>query len=97
MEYWLDFPVPSVARSEPSFDPTGESMIWRGPAAMNLNWLLVRGLRRSGLAAEADRIADRSAMMAGRSGFREFYNPLTGGGLRGKRFGWATSVIDMEP
>lgn len=96
MEYWLDFPVPSVARSEPTFDPVGESMIWRGPAAINLNWLVVRGLRQAGLAAEAGRIAERSAVMAARSGFREFYNPLTGGGLRGKRFGWATTAVDME-
>jgi hypothetical protein len=95
-EYWLDFPLPSVARSCPEFDPAGESLIWRGPAAMNLNWVVVRGLRACDLKSEADHIASRSLEMAGRSGFREFYDPTTGRGLRGTRFGWATAVVDLE-
>lgn len=94
-EYWLDFPVPTVARSEPAFDPTGESMIWRGPVAMPMNWLIVRGLRRVGLAEEAAHIAERSAALALNSGFREFYDPLSGRGLRGTNFGWATTVTDL--
>jgi glycogen debranching enzyme len=95
-EYWLDFPLPSVARSCPEFDPASESMIWRGPTAMNLNWSVVRALRAAGLNAEADHVADRSLEMADLSGFREFYDPLTGAGLRGTRFGWATAVVDLE-
>jgi len=95
-EFWVAYPVPSAARSEPSFDPSGEALIWRGPANMGLNWLLVRGLRRRGLDDEANHIADRSREMAERSGFREFYDPLTGRGLRGTNFGWATAVVAME-
>jgi len=95
-EYWLDFPLPSVARSCPEFDPAGESMIWRGPTAMNLNWAVVRALRAAGLETEADYVAEKSLEMAGLSGFREFYDPLTGAGLRGTAFGWATAVVDLE-
>ena len=29
-EFWTPYPVPSVAASEPTFDPDGESTIWRG-------------------------------------------------------------------
>lgn len=94
-EFWTDFPVPTVARSEPSFDPSGEKMIWRGPMGMGTNWLLERGLRRHGFTAEAARIAERSLQAAETHGFREFYNPLTGQGMRGERFGWGTLAIAM--
>ena len=96
-EFWLPYPVPSVARSEPSFDPSCDSLIGRGPVNMGLNWMLVRGLRRRGLKNEADHIAARSRDLVERGGFREHYNPLTGGGLRGRNFGWATTVVAMEP
>lgn len=94
-EFWTDYPVPSVARSEPTFDPSGERAIWRGPLSMGTNWLLVRGLRRHGFRELADHIAQRSRQAAELSGFREFYNPLTGDGLRGERFGWGTVAAVM--
>ena len=95
-EFRLSYPVPSVAMSEPSFDAACDSLIGRGPINMGLNWMLVRGLRRRGLKEEADHIAERSRDLVERSGFREHYNPLTGGGLRGENFGWATTVVAME-
>lgn len=94
-EFWTECPVPTVARSEPSFDPSGVRMIWRGPVCMSTNWLLVQGLRRQGFHDEADHIAARSRAAAERFGFREFYNPLTGEGLRGTRFGWGTLAAVM--
>lgn len=94
-EFWTKLPVPSVAACEPTFDPSGERMIWRGPVCMNLNWMLVRGLRRHGHDAEAAHIAARSRAAVDAGGFREFYDPVTGRGLRGTAFGWATVVVDM--
>jgi len=95
-EFWLQFPVPTVAMCEPSFDADCHSLIGRGPVNMGLNWMLVRGLRRRGFGDEADHIAERSRSLAERSGFREHYNPLTGEGLRGDNFGWATTAIAMN-
>ena len=93
-EFWTPYPVPSVAASEPEFDAEGESTIWRGPVCMNLNWLLARGLRRHGFTDVAEVIEQKSIEMASRD-FREFYSPLTGRGLRGTDFGWATVAVDM--
>ena len=93
-EFWTPYPVPSVAASEPTFDPDGESTIWRGPVCMNLNWLLARGLRRHGFKQAASEIETKSIDMASRD-FREFYSPLSGRGLRGTDFGWATVAADM--
>ena len=88
------FPVPSVAASEPTYDPDGESCIWRGPASLNLNWLIARGLRRHGFDEQARHIEAKSVAMASRE-FREFYSPNTGAGMRGRGFGWATVAVDM--
>jgi hypothetical protein len=93
-EFWTPLPVPSVAASEPTFDPEGESMIWRGPVCMNLNWLMVRGLRSVDRGDLADHIAARSRAAAYMD-FREFYSPASGRGMRGAHFGWATAVVDM--
>ena len=93
-EFWTPYPVPSVARSESTFDPEGESTIWRGPVCMNLNWLLARGLRRHGFENVAEEIEAKSIDMISRD-FREFYSPLTGRGMRGTDFGWATVAVDF--
>ena len=93
-EFWTPYPVPSVAASEPTFDPDGESTIWRGPVCLNLNWLLARGLRKHGYDEVASEIESKSIEMASRD-FREFYSPLSGRGMRGTDFGWATVAVDM--
>jgi glycogen debranching enzyme len=94
-EFWLPFPVPSVARCEPSFSPAGEALIWRGPTWINTNWFLAEGLARRGYHAEAARIVENSRQLVLASGFREFYDPFTGRGLGERDFGWSTLVVDM--
>ncbi len=94
-EFWRPLPVPSVAASEPSYEPEKEKLIWRGPVCMNLNWAFVRGLRAQGFSAEADVIAAKSREAVSDQGFREFYSPESGRGMRGKDFGWATVAAAM--
>ena len=94
-EFWTGLPVPSVSASEPSFDAEGESMIWRGPVCMNLNWFLVNGLRRLGYEELAGALATRSVLAVDNNGFYEFYSPASGRGMRGTNFGWATAVVDF--
>ncbi len=94
-EFWTPLPVPSVPASEPSFDPEGESMIWRGPVCMNLNWFFVRGLRLRGYDELASELAEKSVKAVSENGFREFYSPASGRGMRGVEFGWAAAVVDF--
>ena len=93
--FWRQFPIPSVAASEPSYDPDGEAMIWRGPLCMNLNWLLARGFSKNGFTEQARVISERSKEAAYRD-FREFYSPEDGHGMRGTQFGWATAAIAID-
>ncbi|MBI4504340.1 MAG: hypothetical protein HY691_02305 [Chloroflexi bacterium] len=96
--FWLPYPVPSVAASEPSFEPDfGSGLVWRGPTWINTNWFLVHGLRHHGYAALADELAERTASLALRSGLRECYDPYTGAGYGACDFGWSALVIDLLP
>ncbi|MFW6065953.1 MAG: amylo-alpha-1,6-glucosidase [Planctomycetota bacterium] len=51
-EFATAFPAPSVAASHPDFSTD----MWRGPTWVNLNAMVVRGLRAHGLYEHADRI-----------------------------------------
>ncbi len=95
-EFWLAFPIPSVAASEPSFDPGWRTeTTWRGPSWINVNWYLYFGLRAHGFAGVASELARRTFAMVERSGIREFYDPLTGDGHGARDFGWSCLVLDL--
>src|SRR5438132_7180724 len=80
-EFWLPYPIPSVAASERAFDPGWRAKTtWRGPTWINVNWYLYWGLRAHGRGDIASHIVDRTIAMIERSGIREFYDPRTGDG-----------------
>ncbi|MFB7615900.1 amylo-alpha-1,6-glucosidase [Kitasatospora sp. NPDC056181] len=91
--YWGERPVPTVAFDDPAFDP---DTMWRGPVWLNINHLLVEGLRRSGFPDTADELRDRTlAMVRDAGGLYEYWNPLTG--ARAPRatsgFGWSAALF----
>ncbi|MBI2176114.1 hypothetical protein HYU40_02050 [Candidatus Woesearchaeota archaeon] len=91
-EFWTSFLIPTVAANEPKFNPKG---YWRGPTWVNINWMLHRGLLRYGFRAVADELLQKTIAVIRKSGFREYYNPLTGDGLGARQFGWSTLIADM--
>ena len=96
-ELWLPYPIPSVARSEHSFDPIykGQDYLWKGPTWINTNWFIVQGLLKHGYKEIACELIKRTVELVSRSGFREFYNPWTGEGYGATDFGWSTLVVDL--
>jgi glycogen debranching enzyme len=95
-EFWLPYPVPSVAATEPSFDPENRAQTtWRGPTWVNTNWYLWQGLRQHGYVDVATELARRTVAMLARGGNREFFNPYTAEGEGAVDFGWTTLVLDM--
>jgi glycogen debranching enzyme len=95
-EFWLPYPIPSVAATEPTFDPqhlTG--VTWRGPTWVNSNWYLYWGLRSHAYRDVATELAKRTVEMIGRGGMREFFNPYTGEGQGAVDFGWTALVLDL--
>ena len=75
-----DFPVPTLARSEPQFRA---GYHWQGSNWVEMSWLVVQGLRRYGLHKQATALAYRNAEMVfsalEKTGhFREYYSSLAG-------------------
>jgi len=81
--------VTTVARSSAAFSPRN---YWRGPVWVNVNWCLVRGLERCGLAKEAADLRDLTLSLVSRSGFVEYYEPSTGEALGSRDFSWSASL-----
>jgi glycogen debranching enzyme len=95
-EFWVPFPVPSVAATESSFDPEFKSRaIWRGSTWVNVNYYLYWGLRAHGYRDVATELAKRTVQMVGRGGVREFFNPYTGEGQGAIDFGSSSLVLDL--
>jgi hypothetical protein len=88
--------IPSVAMDEPTFNPRFDFWrTWRGPAWMNVAWLLLAPMRALGYGDAATRIATSLADAARRDGLREYYDPRTGRGLAANGFGWSALVTEL--
>jgi glycogen debranching enzyme len=81
--------VTTVSKSSASYDPR---RYWRGPVWINVNWFLVRGLERCGLAAEAEELRKMTLRLVERSGFAEYYHPSTGEPLGSPDFSWSAAL-----
>ncbi len=98
-EFLTQVAPPSVAISEPAYEPDGGRgpirRYWRGPTWVNAAWLLWLGLRRLGYEEEAQRMADGLIGAVKREGLREYYDPRTGRGLGAKDFAWSALIAEM--
>jgi glycogen debranching enzyme len=92
-EFWLAHPIPTVARSDPKYEP---NTMWRGPAWVNINYLFIDGLMRAGYTEEARRLRDKTLeLLSGQNDIYEYYNPETGGAppTAASVFGWSSAVF----
>ena len=101
-EFLTPVAPPSVAASEPSYEPGGSRgplrRYWRGPTWVNSAWMVWLGLRRLGYAEAAERLAAGVIGAVEREGLREYYDPRTGAGLGARDFAWSALVAELaEP
>jgi neutral trehalase len=82
-------PVPSVPTTSPLFEA---KRYWRGPTWLAPNWFIIQGLRRYGFTPEANTLRTRTLDLVTKSGFREYFNPLTGEGLGADQFSWSAAL-----
>ena len=80
----------------PSFDPNSEGFdpqrYWRGPVWHVINNRIGLGLQEIGELDRSERVRRDTARLTEKSGFSEYFDPLTGEGLGGKSFTWTASV-----
>lgn len=95
------FSVPSVAASEPTFQPDsripGEIFrgLWRGSSWVNTNYFIAEGASQHGYDDFARKLALDTIQMVRDAGFYEYFNTETGEGLGAKNFGWSTLAVEM--
>ena len=101
-EFWLPYPVPSVARNDPAFRKPIKPFpflnfrfTWRDGTWVNTNHFLVHGLRRHRRNDIADAIAEKTRELVAESGFYEYFDPETGEGHGAPDLGWSALVVDM--
>ncbi|HET8670177.1 MAG TPA: trehalase family glycosidase [Candidatus Saccharimonadales bacterium] len=83
-------PVPSVPLNSPWFKST---CYWQGPTWLNINWLIVDGLRRYGYKDHAEALIESSVELVRDGNFNEYFNPLSGEPLGSPNFSWTAAVI----
>jgi glycogen debranching enzyme len=94
-EFDLTYPIPSVAKIEPSFHPYESRCLWRGPTWPVINWFLYHSFMANGFEKEANHLVQSIKKLIEKSGFREYYNPFTGTGYGAKDFTWSGLVVDL--
>ncbi len=87
------FPLPSTAVGSKWFQPM---RYWQGPTWMNINWMVIDGLKRYGFHEHASALTDLSLELVEKSGFAEYFDPITGEPLGTDNFSWTAALaIDL--
>lgn len=92
-EFWTPYPLPTVARNDSTFDA---SQMWRGPTWVNINYLFIDGLVRTGSLDIARNLRDKTLeLLMGQNDIYEYYDPITGKAppKAASVFGWSSAVF----
>jgi len=84
------YPVPSNNRLAADYSP---NRYWRGPVWIQVNWLLMHGLRHYGFGAYAERVRQAIVELPRDHGFYEYFNPETGQGHGTNQFSWTAALL----
>ncbi len=84
------YTIPNYDTLKEEFDRVN---YWRGPVWININWLLMQGLRRYGYHQKADSVAKDILQLPIRFGFREYYDSFDGRGYGSDNFSWTAALF----
>ena len=88
-------PLPSVELRDAAFFAGETPFLWRGPTWAFTNWFLYHALRKRGFGEQAARLRNSLWTLMERSGFREYYDSVTGEGRGAREFTWTGLLLDM--
>lgn len=87
------FPIPSVPIDSTWFNP---KLYWQGPSWVNINWLIIDGLKRYGFTEHAQALTDSTLEMVSKSGFYEYFDPLNAEAAGTANFSWTAALtVDL--
>jgi putative isomerase len=91
--FWSKFPIPTVALDDPTYNP---DQMWRGPTWVNMNYLIIEGLERSGYHDLAAQLRQKTLdMVMNHADIYEYYHPETGArpAKAAPMFGWSAALF----
>lgn len=92
-QFGLSYPLPSVPRSSAYFDP---KRYWQGPTWVNINWLVIDGLKRYGFNEHAEVLREVTLELVAQHGAYEYFDPLDGSPHGSPAFSWTAALaIDL--
>lgn len=87
------FPVPSVPLNSVWYNPR---LYWQGPSWVNINWLIIDGLKRYGYMDHAAALTESTLEMIEKAGSYEYFDPRDGSGAGAANFSWTAALaIDL--
>jgi glycogen debranching enzyme len=92
-EFWTAYPVPTVAVSDPHYHP---DQMWRGPTWLNVNYILIDALVKSGYPDLARQLRDRTLeLVMKHDDIYEYYHPETGNhsSRATPTYGWPSALF----
>ena len=82
--------LPTVALSDHAFE---SGRYWRGPAWVQITWLVASGLETVGSDVLAEQLRDGIISLISGAGFWEYFDPATGEGHGSDRFSWTAALL----
>ncbi len=91
--YNLAYPVPSTPINSNWYRADN---YWQGPSWVNINWLLIEGMKRNSAVEMAQILRNKTLNMISAKGCYEYFNPENGQGLGVFNFSWTAALaIDL--
>ncbi len=87
--YWTRYPIPSVPIDSPDFH---EERYWQGPTWININWLIIEGLKNYQQSEAAEQLRLSTLELIQKAGFREYFSALNGTGYGAHDFSWTAAL-----
>lgn len=90
MKDYSTYAVPSHDPKDAEYD--GERY-WRGPVWLIVNYMIANEFARAGQLDVANIIENDSLTLIEKSGFAEYYDPITGAPCGGGQFTWTAAMV----
>ena len=92
-QFGANFPVPTAPLNSEWFNPHA---YWQGPSWLNMNWLIIDGLKRYDFHDHAAALTETTLDMVKRSGCHEYFSPVNGSPAGAEDFSWTAALtIDL--